>query len=331
MYDVIIIGAGPVGLAAAIECKRQSLNYVVLEKGVLVNSLFNFPANMRFFTTAALLEIGKHPFPSTSLKPDREMALDYYRRVTELEELNINLHHEVISVEKDDGVFTLRIKQTVRGVVIDHMCQSKFVVIATGYYDNPNGLGGIPGETGHNTSYYYTEPHQFFNKDVVVVGAGNSGAEAALELYRHGARVTLIHKHEKPRTTLKYWVAPDLENRLKNNEIKSVMPAQVTAITNEGITVTYQNKEQLLPADFIFILTGFHPNVDLFKKWRIEINEDLSISLTSTFEIEKYPGIYVIGSAGFGRATNQVFIENGREHAAIAIRDISDKLNKDKE
>jgi thioredoxin reductase (NADPH) len=327
MYDVIIIGAGPVGLAAAIECKRQSLNYLVLEKGVLVNSLFNFPTHMRFFTTAALLEIGNHPFPSTALKPDRQMSLDYYRRVVELENLSIKLHHEVISLEKFEQGFSLIVNESKRGASIEHNYKSRYVVIATGYYDNPNGLGGIPGEEGPNTSYYYSEPHEFWDKDVVVIGAGNSGAEAALELFRHGARVTLIHNHDKPRTTLKYWVAPDLENRLKNNEIKSKMPAKVTEINEKGVKYSYRNTEEYLPADFIFILTGFHPNVELFKKWKIDINPDLSISLTSNYEIETYPNLYVIGSAGFGKATNQVFIENGREHAIIAIRDIKSKLN----
>jgi len=326
MYNVIIIGAGPVGLAAAIVCKRQGLEYTVLEKGVLVNSLFHFPTDMQFFTTAELLEIGNHPFPSTALKPNRQMSLDYYRRVTELEDLNVKLHHEVKLLQNINNKFILEVEETIRSKIIRHTFESSYVVIATGYFDNPNGLGGIPGEQGPNTSYYYTEPHPYFNKDVVVIGAGNSGAEASLELYRHGARVTLIHNHENPRSTLKYWVGPDLENRLKNDEVKSFMPAEVTNITSEGVELIYQDKTNFIPSDFVFILTGFHPNVDLFNKWGININDDLSISLTETNEICSYPGVYVIGSAGYGRETNKVFIENGREHAVIAINDISTKL-----
>ncbi|MCE7735146.1 MAG: YpdA family putative bacillithiol disulfide reductase [Candidatus Heimdallarchaeota archaeon] len=325
MFDVIIIGAGPVGLAAAIESKRHGLKYTVLEKGVLANSLFHFPSDMRFFTTAALLEIGNHPFPSTALKPDRMMALDYYRRVTELEQLNIKLHHEVVSLNKINDKFILEVEETFRSKVTKKKFESRFVVIATGYYDNPNGLGGIPGEQGPNTSYYYTEPHQFFNKDVVVIGAGNSGAEASLELYRHGARVTLIHNHANPRSTLKYWVGPDLENRLKNQEIKSVMPAKVTQITNEGVELIKDTETIFVPTDFVFVLTGFHPNVDLFRNWGIAINNDLSISLTQSHEVVDFSGLYVIGSAGHGTAINKVFIENGREHAISAIRDISAK------
>lgn len=189
MFDVIIIGAGPVGLAAAIESKRHGLNYIVLEKGVLVNSFFHFPTDMRFFTTAALLEIGNHPFPSTALKPDRLMTLDYYRRVTELEELNIKLNHEVVSLNMENDRFILEVEESFRSKITKQQYESQFVVIATGYYDNPNGLGGVLGEQGPNTSYFYTEPHQYFNKDVVVIGAGNSGAEASLELYRHGGNL----------------------------------------------------------------------------------------------------------------------------------------------
>ena len=220
MFDVIIIGAGPVGLAAAIEAKRNDLKYLILEKGVLVNSIFHFPSQMRFFTTAALLEIGGHPLPSTALKPDRAMVLDYYRRVTELEQLNFKLNHEVKTITQINDGFDLTIVETFRHQKKDHTFQSKHIIIATGYFDNPNGLGGIPGEIGPNTSYYYTEPHSFYDKDVAVIGAGNSGAEVSLELYRHGARVTLIHNHPKPQTSLKYWVGPDLANRLKNKEIK---------------------------------------------------------------------------------------------------------------
>ena len=282
---------------------------------------------MRFFTTAALLEIGNHPFPSTALKPDRMMALDYYRRVTELEELNVKLHHEVVSLNKTNDRFILEVIETYRSKITKRKYESRFVVIATGYYDNPNGLGGIPGEQGPNTSYYYTEPHQYFNKDVVIIGAGNSGAEASLELYRHGARVTLVHNHEKPQSTLKYWVGPDLENRLKNQEIKSFMPAKVTQITNEGVELIIDTETMFVPADFIFILTGFHPNVDLFRNWEIKINNDLSLSLTDLHEVVDFPGLYVIGSAGYGTAINKVFIENGREHAISTIRDINAKLN----
>lgn len=326
VFDVAIIGAGPVGLAAALEAKKQGLSTIIFEKGVIVNSIFNYPTFMTFFTTADLLEIGNHPFPSTARKPTRQTALDYYRKIVYNEELNVKQHHEVLEIVGNEGLFSLFVEQNKRGEIMEAQYKAKYIVVATGYYDNPKGLGGIPGENGMNVSYYYTEPHQYYDHDVVVVGAGNSGAEASLELWRHGARVTLIHNHTKPRSTIKYWVAPDLENRLKEGSIKGIMPAEVKEINEEGITIIYQKEELFIPADYIFILTGFTPNIKLFQRWDLEINkEDLSVNLTKNYESNRN-GVFVVGSAGSGFATNKVFIENGREHAKIAIQEIRKRL-----
>ena len=326
IIDLAIIGAGPVGLAAALEAKRQGLSYVVYDKGVIVNSIFNYPTFMTFFTTADLLEIGDIPFPSTSQKPSRQMTLDYYRRIVHNEKLNVKQHSEVKELVADDEYFVIKGKKTVHEEIVPFTCKSKYVIIATGYFDNPRGLGGIPGEQGSNTSYFYTEPHQFYDHDVVVIGAGNSGAEAALDLYRHGARVTLIHNHPEPRSTIKYWVAPDLKNRLKEGSIKGIMPARVVEITPKYVRID-QPKEQIIPADFVFILTGFTPNIPLMKKWGLKISDDdLSVKLDENYECN-IPGLFVVGSAGSGKATNKVFIENGREHAKIAVKEIKRKLS----
>ncbi len=325
-YDLLIIGSGPVGLAAALEAKRKGLNAIILEKGVLCNSLYHFPSFMRFFTTAELLEIGGHAFPSTDIKPTRQRALDYYRRVTQLNRIDVRLHHKVESIIKND-IFTISGTSSIKGDINKFEFHSENVIIATGYFDNPVGLGGIPGEDLSHVSYYYSEPHGFYKHDVVVIGAGNSGAETALELYRHGANVTIIHKYEEPKSSLKYWVGPDLKNRIKNKEINSVMPAITKKIDEKGVFVLHNNEELFIPADHVFILTGFTPDMEMLQKFGIEFDNDtLACDLSDVYE-SSIPGMYLVGSVGFGRATNSVFIENGREHAVIAVNDIA-KLNK---
>ncbi len=321
IFDVIIIGSGPVGLAAAIECKRQGLSFLVLEKGVLCNSLYNFPTFMRFFTTADLLEIGNHPFPSTHEKPTRQITLDYYRRVTQVEELPVLQHHQVEEIDKIDNKYHVRGKNNNH----DFEFYTKFVVIATGYFDNPVGLG-VPGEDKSICSYRYREPHGYYDHDIAIIGAGNSGAEAALELYRHGARVTLFHRHEQPRDTLKYWIKTDLINRLKEGAIKGIMPSRIIEITDNGLRYEYNGEINYMDFDHIFILTGYTPDIKHLRKWGLEMDDDsFAVKINDKFETN-LRNVYIIGSAGFGRNTNSVFIENGREHAVIAIKDIVNKL-----
>lgn len=325
LYDILIIGSGPVGLAAAVEARTQELRTIVLDRGVLCNSIFNFPTFMRFFTTADLLEIGGHPFPSTSVKPTRQQALDYYRRVAQLHEIDVRQHHEVESVTRNGQIFEVSGNFSRFGKNSSFVFHTKNVILATGYYDNPVGLGGIPGEDLPHVAYYYSEPHGYYNHEVVIIGAGNSGAEAALELYRHGAKVTLVHKAETPKNTLKYWLGPDLNNRIANGEIKAVMPAETVKIDDGGIIVLTEGKEQYIPADQIFVLTGFTPDMQFINSIGVEYDpQTLASNINKQFE-SNVNGLYLVGSVGFGKATNSVFIENGREHAVIAVQDIAKK------
>ncbi len=324
--DVAIIGAGPVGLAAAIAAKRKGLSYMVLEKGVIANSIFHFPTNMVFFTTAELLEIGGHPFPSTLRKPTRQMALDYYRLIVKNEGLNVRLYHEVQSIEGKEGDYVISGVYSKHGQRHPFAITASYVVIATGYFDNPVGLGGIPGEFGSNVSHYYKDPHPYFGMDVVVIGAGNSGAEASLELYRCGAHVTLIHNHPTPRKTIKYWVLPDLMNRISEGSIKSIMPAVVKSIDLEGVVVEYNDSIVRVPADHVFILTGFRPDTTFLSAVGVELDSNGVATLSDNFESNR-AGLFLVGSVGFGKFTNSVFIENGRIHATVAIDEISRRLS----
>ncbi len=324
-FDVAIIGAGPVGLSAAIAAKRQGLSYVVLEKGIIANSIYHFPSNMVFFTTAELLEIGGHPFPSTGRKPTRQMALDYYRLIVKNEGLNVWLLHRVDSIDGNEGNFRISGMNIRYHRETPFEIRAKYVVMATGYFDNPVGLGGIPGEDGPNVSHYYDDPHPYYGLDVVVVGAGNSGAEAALELYRHGANVTLIHRHPKPRETIKYWVAPDLMNRIAEGSIKALMPAEVVEIHLDHVVVTTPEGTRKVPADHVFVLTGFRPNIKMLKALDLDLDTNGVASLTTAYESSR-DGLFLVGSVGFGKYTNAVFIENGREHASIAMMEIAKRI-----
>lgn len=327
MYDVIIIGAGPVGLAAAIQAKRRGLSHLILDKGILCNSIYHYPVHMRFFTTADLLEIGNHPFPSTDVKPTRQQTLDYYRRVTELEDLNVLQHHEVEQIEGEKGNFTVSGLYNRKAETGEFSFSAKFVMIATGYFDNPRGLGGIPGEELDIASTRFDQPHRWFDHDVVIIGAGNSGAEAALELYRHGARVTIVHNHDDVKKTIKYWVRPDIKNRIKEGSINAFLPGYTKEIRKDGVVIdTPDEKDIFLPADKVFILTGYTPNISVLKKWGMKIRDGLEVELNEVFESNR-EGVFVIGSAGFGEKTNTVFIENGREHAVIAANAIADELS----
>lgn len=323
MFDVAIIGAGPVGLAAAIEAKRAGMSYVVLEKGCVVNAVFEYPTYMTFFTTAERLEIGNHPLITSTEKATRKEALSYYRLVSAREQLEIRQYSEVVAIHPAPAGFTLEVeeKNGAMGVVECRKC-----IVATGYFDNPNQLG-IQGEEGENVSHYYTEAHPFWGLNVTVVGGGNSAADAALDLYRHGVNVTLVHRGPDLKHTIKYWVKPDLENRIKEGSIHAQLGSNVVEITPDAVIVDAPEGRKAIPTDFTFLLVGYAPDTTMLEEAGISVDKDGRIAFDpSSFETLDVPGLYVIGSVYAGRFTGQVFIENGKVDALKAVAHVKAQL-----
>ncbi|HLH30471.1 MAG TPA: YpdA family putative bacillithiol disulfide reductase, partial [Terriglobia bacterium] len=309
-FDVVVIGAGPTGLACAIEAKKAGFRAVNIDKGCLVNSLYNYPANMVFFTTPELLEIGDIPFTTAHQKPTRSEALEYYRKVTEHYQLEIRQYENVERVTGADGAFLIDTLD--RRSAARHYAARK-VVIATGFYDLPNMMG-IPGEDLPKVHHYYGEPHPYFDADVVVVGGKNSAAIAALELWRHGARVTLVHRGSEIRPNVKYWIKPDIENRIKNGEVTAHFNTTVQEITPTHIVLNTPKGELTLKNDFVLALTGYHPDLDFLRQIGIEIGPQPDCRpavQTETLETN-VPGVYLAGVVVAGNRTAEIFIENGR-------------------
>lgn len=319
--DIVIIGAGPAGLACAIEAGKQGLTAIVLDKGCITNSIFHFPSQMVFFTTPELLEIGSLPLVSERDKPSRNEALKYYRRVVSSFQLAVHQYEEVQRIERTAGP---RFRTHTARAVYD----SNHVVISTGYYDNPN-LMGIPGEDLPHVSHYYSEPYPFFDRDVVVIGGKNSAAEAALDLYRNGARVSLIHRGAEMGKTVKYWVRPDIENRLKNGEIRPYFNSRVQEITPGHALIEQDGKRIEVRADQVFALTGYHSSTMFFEQVGIPWDPD---TLRPHYNPETFetnvPGIYLAGSVVGGRLNGEVFIENGRFHGEVVVQAIRRELNR---
>ncbi|BDP43246.1 hypothetical protein DAETH_32150 [Deinococcus aetherius] len=327
LFDVAIVGAGPVGLATAIACKRAGLSYVVLEKGCVVNAIFEYPTYMTFFTTAPELEIGNHPMVTGHDKPDRRDALMYYRLVTQREELNVRQYTEVGRVHAAPAGFTLEIEAQdgTPGVV-----EARRLVVATGYYDNPLTMG-IPGEDSPNVSHYYTEAHPFMGLNVTVIGAGNSAADAALDLWRGGANVTMVVRAPELKSTIKYWVRPDLENRIKEGSIAAHFNLRVVEIHPDHVLVQQEDgTTSRLPTHFTFALTGYRPDLSFLAGLNLATQPDDCLVLSEHYE-SSVPGLFVVGSAGFAGKTNQVFIENGRHHAVAAVAEIERQLQETRE
>src|SRR5580700_6760391 len=266
-YDVICIGAGPTGLASAIEARRAGMRPLIIDKGCLCNSIYHYPVNMVFFTTPELLEIGDLPLVSATEKPVRTEALKYYRKAAEHYELELRLFERVVRVDGQDGNFTV-VTRTEKGA--EERYVAKKISVATGYYDLPNVLG-IPGEELPHVSHYYTEPFEFWNQDVVVIGGKNSAAEAALDLYRNGARVTLVHRRAELGSTIKYWVRPDIENRVKVGQVKALFKTRVKEFTEDYVVVENQSGEMRLPAKQSFTLTGYHPDYSFIKSLGVQL------------------------------------------------------------
>jgi thioredoxin reductase (NADPH) len=323
--DVTIVGAGPAGLAAAIAAKQAGLEYSIIEKGVLVNSIYKFPVNMVFFTTPELLEIGGLPLVSPFEKPTRIEALRYYRRVVDTYELAIEFGEQVTDVKSEKDAFAIETRSE-KGV--RRIRYSRNLIFAIGYFDHPNFIG-VPGENLPHVSHYYNESHGFYRKNVVIVGGGNSAAETALELYRSGATVTLVHRHPQLKPSIKYWVRPDIENRIKEGSVRGLFNTSVVEIQPTQVIVERDGSKEEIPADAVFLLTGYHPDCDLYRRAGIRLqSETMSPEFnTETFETN-VPGVFLAGGAICGRDTSNIFIENGRFHGETIIKTIAARMGK---
>jgi thioredoxin reductase (NADPH) len=315
-YDIICIGAGPTGLATAIEAKRAGMRPLVIDKACLCNSLYRYPVNMVFFTTPELLEIGDLPLVCAAEKPTRGEALKYYRRAAEHYGLELRLYERVMGVEGKNEDFTVATK-TERGIEAKY--HARKIAVATGYYDLPNLLC-VPGENLPHVSHYYTEPHAFWNQDVVVIGGKNSAAEAALDLYRNGARVTLVHRNKDLGASVKYWVRPDIENRIKAGQVKALFETRVKEITTEEVVVENGAGEMRLPARQVFALTGYHPDYAFIESLGVQLDPESRKPKLQPKTLESnVPGIHLAGVVTGGRHTGEIFIENGRLHGKQII------------
>ncbi|MEE2823072.1 MAG: YpdA family putative bacillithiol disulfide reductase [Acidobacteriota bacterium] len=314
LSDWIIIGGGPAGLACAIEAKKRNLKFWLIEKGDLVNSIYNFPVDMTFFTTADLLEIGDIPLTSPSEKPKRIEVLKYYRRVVDYYDLPIKYQERVVSVKGEEDNFRV---ESLDKFEQSQEYRAKRVIIATGYYDNPNKLN-IAGEDLGKVSHYYSECHPYFKKKVAVIGGNNSAAETALDLYRNGnAQVTLIHRGEAMGQKIKYWVLPDINNRIKRGEIKAYFSSSVEEIKETEITLSTPDGVKVLENDFVLAMTGYHPDVDFLERIGVKLDVDTCVAQHNSQTLESNKkGIYLAGSIVAGKMTNQIFIETGRFHGS---------------
>ncbi len=315
MFDIIIVGAGPIGMTCALEAKRASLNALMIDKGMLVNTLFHFPTNMTFFSTSQLLEIGDVPFISHSEKPTRRESLEYYRRVFESWDLKANLYEKVENVKKEEGHFKIK---TSKAAYV-----SKAVIIATGFYDLPVMMG-VPGEDLPKVYHYYSEPHPYVGQKVAIIGAANSACDVALELFYKGAEVTMIIRSETISERVKYWIKPNIENRIKEGSIKTYFSSEVVRITEKTVEVITPHGQISIPNDFVLAMTGYQPDFKFIEKTGIHFTDDKEPELVYdplTHETN-VAGLYVAGVVCGGMCTNKFFIENARDHAKKIVRHI---------
>ncbi|TNJ42860.1 YpdA family putative bacillithiol disulfide reductase [Tamlana fucoidanivorans] len=305
--DIIIIGAGPIGIACALECKKRNWNYLVIEKGALTNSLFNYPKNMTFFSTSEKLEIDAIPFISNNPKPNRDEALEYYRRVTTSNNLNINLYETVINIDKGSKQFHVETNK--------HTYTAKKVIIATGFYDIPKLLH-VPGENLNKVTHYYKEAHNYVLQHVVVVGASNSAVDAALEIYRKGGYVSMVIRGESIGERVKYWVRPDIINRIEEGSIKAYFNSEIKDIREQNLTISTPEGSKVIPNDYVVALTGYLPNFELLKSCGIALSNDKMIPEYDAHTMESnIKGLYLAGVICGGTETHKWFIENSRIHA----------------
>ncbi|PQV47900.1 thioredoxin reductase (NADPH) [Jejuia pallidilutea] len=319
MKDVLIIGGGPIGIACALECKKRNWNYLIIEKGALTNSLFNYPKNMTFFSTSEKLEIDDIPFISKNPKPNRDEALEYYRRVATSNNININLFETVTTISKENNYFKVTTDK--------HEYETKKIILATGFYDIPNLLN-IPGEDLPKVTHYYKEAHPYAMQDIVVVGASNSSVDAALEIYRKGGNVTMIIRGEAIGERVKYWVRPDIINRIKEGSINAYFNSEITEIKTKELTFKSPEGLKTIPNDFVIALTGYKPNFDLLNQIGIALsNDDKKLPEYDKDTMEtNIQGVYLAGVICGGMETHKWFIENSRIHAKQIAKHIESTL-----
>lgn len=315
IVDILIIGAGPIGLNCALEAKKNNLSYLIIEKGTIVNSLYNYPLYMRFFSTAEKLEIAEIPFISAAPKPGRQEALEYYQGIARQKNLNINLYEKVLNVSKKEEIFEVETSKT--------KYLAKNVIISTGFYDIPN-LMNIPGEHLEKVKHYYTEPYPYAKQKIVVVGSSNSSVDVALETYRKGAEVTMIIRHSEISKNVKYWVKPDIENRISEGNITAHFNSELVEITENSVIFKDENgKTQKIENDFVLAMTGYIPDFDFLKNSGIDLQDDC---LNPVYNLEtmesNISNLYLAGVVCGGKDTHLWFIENSRIHAEMIVGNI---------
>jgi thioredoxin reductase (NADPH) len=323
-FDALVVGAGPTGLACGIELQQRGIRTVLVEKGCVVNSLYNYPTNMTFFTTPELLEIGNIPMTSLNDKPNRHEALKYYRRVADHFKLNIRDYERVNRIDGEDNAFDVH---TTDRLDCHHTYRARKIILATGYYDVANKLD-VPGEDLPKVLHYYKEPHPYYNHDVAVIGAKNSAAIAALELFWTGARVSLIHRGAAISNSVKYWIKPNIENRIKSGEIRGYFNTRVLEIRKDSLLLATPEGEVILTNDFVFALVGYRPDLEFLAATGITLENSTLRPRTNpeTLESER-AGIYLAGVIVAGMHTNEIFIENGRFHGKSIAESIATRLS----
>lgn len=314
--DVLIIGAGPIGLACGIEAEKSGIDYLIVEKGTLTNSLFNYPVNMTFFSTSEKLEMGDIPFMSINKQPTRPEALEYYRRVAKHYDLKVNLYEEVLKLEKRADLFIIETSTTTY--------QVQRVIIATGFYDLPNKMN-VPGEDLPKVTHYYKEPWEYIGQKVIVVGGGNSAVDVALETWRKGADVTMVIKEPEVDRTVKYWVLPDVENRIKEGSIKAYFNTTIKEIREKEVVLNTPKGEEILANDFVLAMTGYKPNYALLDQLgvKLTLDEKRQPCFDDQSQETNVPGLYLAGVVCGGLNTREFFIENTIDHARAIFADIN--------
>jgi thioredoxin reductase (NADPH) len=322
VFDLLVVGAGPTGIAVGAEARRAGLTTLLVDRGALTQNLLDFPTFMTFFTTRELLEIAGIPFAIPEEKPDRRQALAYYRAVAAHYRLPLALHEEVLAARRHGDLFRVH---TRRGAE-ERERAARAVVLATGYFGQPKRLG-VPGETGTGVRYRYRDPYPHFGEDVIVVGGGNSGAEASLELWRGGARVTLVHRGAALKETVKYWLKPDLENRIAEGAIAARFDARVVAFADGGVEIERQGARERLAADAVYVLIGYLPDAALEERCGVRVDPQTLVPACDPASCESnVPGLYIAGTLQAGRDTGRIFIENSRDHGAKIVRHLRARL-----